>query len=60
MPIIKVEVEVEIYCACCGKELGLQSFTRRSGQSIDVEPCKDCLEDARQEGRNETLVDKES
>ena len=45
----EVEVEVEIWCGGCGADLCGQSTVHRD--SITVEPCKKCLEDARQEGR---------
>lgn len=52
------EVEFEVYCARCGAGLCNQtktedashSYSRHHPAKVTVEPCKNCLEEAEQEG----------
>lgn len=47
MPDISIDVEVEVFCASCGKGLCGQSKSGNSPQRgqpyIQVTPCKDCM-----------------
>jgi len=50
------EIEFEVDCGECGKELTHKSVTnadRYEGYKVTVEPCPDCLAGARDEGRGE-------
>jgi peptidoglycan hydrolase CwlO-like protein len=44
-------VEFEVWCATCGAGLCNKTTTRQGG--IEVEACKSCLENARQEIRED-------
>jgi hypothetical protein len=55
-----LEFEFEAYCAVCNSGICSNvdgqrgSYTKKSRDPyIDVTPCEDCLEEARQEGRDE-------
>lgn len=49
-----LELEFEVYCSC-GKGLCGNSTEgiNRHSQYITVEPCEDCMNRAREEGKNE-------
>jgi len=46
------DLDFEVYCAECGAGLCNQSDAESTsrGFKVTIEPCKRCLEDARQEG----------
>lgn len=50
---VDVDIEFEVYCACgsglCGSTTVRES-RRRGMPQIVIEPCRDCLEAAREEG----------
>lgn len=48
---VDVEVEVDVWCATCGEGLCNQSdFYPTGRRGLHVEPCRRCLEAAREEG----------
>lgn len=58
MPIL--ELEFEVFCANCGAGLCNQTTTKNADYSyssrrayINVEPCENCLQDARNDGYDE-------
>ena len=53
MPTFKVDFEV--YCASCGAGLCKQSYT--NDLTVRVDPCQDCLDAAREDGRNDGYND---
>lgn len=59
MPI--AEIDIEIYCGKCGAGMcnntSFASTRNRSQPSFRVDPCEKCLEEARQEGRDEVEDD---
>lgn len=59
MPI--AEIDIEIYCGRCGAGLcnntSFVSTRNRSQPSFRVDPCEKCLDEARQEGRDEVEDD---
>jgi hypothetical protein len=46
---VEVEVEVEVWCSC-GEGLCGQSEPHQYGRGVVVEPCKKCLDAARENG----------
>ena len=48
----EVTVNIEVFCASCGKGLcGMTNVkNRRTGDSFEVEACDVCLDSAKQEG----------
>lgn len=54
MPTFNVEVDFSVYCGACGAGLCNQSDTADGGhhreRKVTVEPCKKCLDEARNEG----------
>ena len=52
-----IEVDIEIYCAKCGAGICNNAEATRTKQrnepSFRIQPCEDCLEDARKEGHDE-------
>ncbi len=51
---IKTEVEIDFYCGVCGKSLDVK-YKDWTKTSLVVDPCVDCVEEARDEGRAEGL-----
>ena len=51
MPEFNIEVEFEVYCGTCGRGLCNQSSTSsgRTVSRVDVEVCRHCLEEAKDE-----------
>jgi hypothetical protein len=59
---MSTSIDIEAYCSNCGKRLRI-SHSQVSGDiEIDVEPCEDCLDvardTAREEGRDEVRENK--
>lgn len=52
METITATVEVEVQCNKCGKNLDSELKEQRysSGKVLEVAPCEDCLEAAKEEG----------
>jgi len=48
--VFEAEVEVEVICLRCGRDLQTTVEYRRGGPVILVEPCDNCIEDAKNEG----------
>lgn len=50
-----LELDFEVFCSFCGAGLCNNSTEGRNNHSqyISLEPCGDCLEKAREEGRDE-------
>ena len=44
MPLIEIELDIELYCASCGAGICENGSQRRKRQAFDIEPCKRCLE----------------
>lgn len=46
-----MSIEIEVRCAVCGREVDtdVPKVTRRV-LAVEVEPCKTCIKDARDEG----------
>ena len=52
----EVTFDVEVQCIC-GKSLSGQSSANKWGDTIIVEPCEECLNNARDEAYNEGYKD---
>lgn len=55
-----ISIEVEAVCEECGASLSIEE-SRRGNADIDIEvtPCEACLEQAKQEGREEAREEME-
>ena len=47
------EFVFSVYCSQCGR--GLCNYTKVSNLDVNVDPCPDCLKDARSEGYDNGL-----
>lgn len=63
-------MEIELFCAKCGAGLAAELIGRRVGKSslnygrsfgpcIEIHPCESCIEDAKNQGREEVETEKE-
>ncbi len=50
MPTINTEVEFDVYCTVCSKNLDVDVRYAKGGHQVFVEPCDNCMSDATQEG----------
>lgn len=51
----EVEVDFEVWCGTCGK--GLCALTEVTNESIEVDACPDCINEAEYIGRDEGYSD---
>jgi len=51
MPEVEVTANIEVWCGECGK--GLCRLSKGIKGGVEVEPCPDCLEEAKKEAYDE-------
>ena len=52
---VEVEVDFEVWCGTCGK--GLCQSTEVNDENIEVDACPDCINEAKQEERDDAYSD---
>ncbi len=57
-----VSINIDVYCGKCGAGLCQQTGVSyyRGNQSFNVDPCQNCLDEAKEEGYQDGLVDTET
>ncbi len=53
--IIDVDIQLDFYCNACGKPMCNNIFYDNIRSIIRIEPCENCLEEAREEAREKAL-----
>ena len=54
------DVEFDVICTKCGRALGASAEQHRNSNTVRVEPCTSCLEDAKNEGYADGLKEAET
>lgn len=50
---IDVDIQLDFYCEVCGNPMCNNIIYDNQRSIIRIEPCENCLEEAREEARNE-------
>lgn len=54
---VELQIEIDLTCSECGATLFLiHDGNRRGTECFKANPCKDCLEEAKEKGRDEVKV----
>jgi len=57
MPTINTEVEFDVYCTVCSKNLDVDIKYEKGGYQVYVEPCDNCIAEAESEGYDNGMKD---
>lgn len=52
---IDVDIQLDFYCEVCGSPMDNNIFYDNIRSIIRIEPCENCLEEAREKARKEAL-----